>query len=424
MLPSLLIILSCWCQADAPAQATPAKPDMAQQVARLVRQLDDDQWTRRQTAEAELIKMGPAILPLLPGGDARMSAELKERLMRVRSHLQVEYARQVVEPTRVTIQGKMSLADAIKKIEETTGNRIAGYEALAAESVTLDLQDVPFWEALDRVLDQAKLTIDPYAGQPGTLQAEPRPSEQAERFGHAYYEGPFRFEATHVTAVKNLLNPVFSGLRVRLSIAWEPKTKPISLSVPLADITARDDLGREVPADNQRGRLTAAVESDLAMIEMELPLKLPPRDAKSIELLHGSFDVMIPGRKDQFEFHDLAKGERQSQHRAGVTVTLEETRKNEDIDELIMEVAFDDATNALESYRGWILKNGAYLVDPEGKRIEYGSYRVISQDAQRVRMAYLFALDRPLADYRFVYETPSLIIREPVQFNLKNIVLP
>ena len=58
-----LLLISCCCLAQA---ETPEQTDLAQQVARLVRQLDDEQWSRRQRAEETLLKMGPEILSVLP----------------------------------------------------------------------------------------------------------------------------------------------------------------------------------------------------------------------------------------------------------------------------------------------------------------------------------------------------------------------
>ena len=42
----------------------------------------------------------------------------------------------------------------------------------------------------------------------------------------------------------------------------------------------------------------------------------------------------------------------------------------------------------------------------------------------RSELAYVFSLEHPLADYRFVYETPALIISQPVVYELKDIELP
>ena len=368
--------------------------------------------------------MGPDILEWLPHTSPRLSPEMKERLARVRNQLQLAYARQAVEATRVTLQGTMSLSEALGKLQEGNGNRITGYQDLADVRVTINASAVPFWEALDRILDQAQLAIDPYAGVGPALHVVPRGEEQVDRFGRAYYEGPFRLEATHVTAARDLLNPSIAGLRVRLAIAWEPRTKPISISLPLDEITARDNLDRAMRADGPRGRLSAAVESDISTVEMELPFELPPRDASSIAMLQGTFDVMIPGKTETFEFGELEKSVGQPERRAGVTVTLEETRKNDEIDEISLRIEFDEASNALESHRGWILKNDAYVLDAAGKRVDYGSHRVISQGTSSVRIAYMFALDQPLTTYRFYYQTPSLIIRQPMMFELRKIDLP
>ena len=90
----------------------------------------------------------------------------------------------------------------------------------------------------------------------------------------------------------------------------------------------------------------------------------------------------------------------------------------------VVHIEFDEASNALESHRGWIFKNEAYVVDAAGKRTEQGGRRLIGQDENSIHVRFMFALDQPLADYKFVYRTPSLIIRQPMHFNLKKIDLP
>ena len=59
-----------------------------------------------------------------------------------------------------------------------------------------------------------------------------------------------------------------------------------------------------------------------------------------------------------------------------------------------------------------------------GGGIEHGGRRLIGQDENSIQVRFMFALDQPLADYQFVYRTPSLIIRQPMHFTLKNIDLP
>ena len=416
-----LLMIGCSCLAQA---ETAEQSEAARQVARLVRLLNDDQWSRRQNAEDALIEMGPEILRMLPHSSSRLSTEAKVRLKRVRNHLQEVYARRAVDASRVTLRGAMTLGQALQTLQESTGNAMEGYSEFADQPITIYVREVPFWEALDQVLDQAQLTIDPYAGRDGVLRIVRRDDNQANRYGRACYEGIFRIQPTYIAAMRDLLDPSVKRLRVRVSVAWEPRTEPISVSLSLSGITARDDHGNPVRVDAESGRLSASVEANVQIVEMELPLELPLRESRFLDTLEGTFDVMIPGQIETFEFSDLDKKEDQQERRAGVAVSLTEVRKNDDVDVFSVHLQFDQASNALESHRGWIFKNEAYVIDSAGRRTEHGGRRLIGRDENSIHMGFLFALDQPLADYKFVYETPSLIIQEPVRFKLEKIDLP
>lgn len=419
MLTLLMIGCSCLAQAEGTV-----KPELAQRVTQLVRQLDDDDWGRRQNAEQALLKMGPEILSLLPQDTARLSPEAKERLGRLRNQLQVIFANRAVDASRVTLHGTMTLGDALRKIQESTGNTIQGYEDKAAQEVTLNVDQTPFWEVLDEILDQAELTVYPYAGDDAVVRLIPRDPEQPDRSGYAYYEGVFRVQPTYVSASRDLLNPMIQGLRVRLSVAWEPRARPIAISLPLSSVTAQDDRGQPIKVDGSRGTLNATVESNVPIVDMELPLELPAREARSIAALQGSFDVMVPGQTETFEFSGLDQEGEQRMRRGGATVTLKDVRRNDDVQEIAVRVEFDEASNALESFRGWVYKNEAFVLDAAGNRTEHGGRRLISQDEKSIYVGFMFVLDKPLAEYRFVYKTPSLIIRQPMHFLLRDIDLP
>ena len=85
--------------------------------------------------------------------------------------------------------------------------------------------------------------------------------------------------------------------------------------------------------------------------------------------------AMIPGRIETFRFTKLAGAKDVQQRIAGVTVTLEEVRKNNEAWEVRMLVRFDDAGDALASHRTWIFSNEAYLEGPDGKPIAYDTLR-------------------------------------------------
>jgi hypothetical protein len=227
-----------------------------------------------------------------------------------------------------------------------------------------------------------------------------------------------------VSAARDLVNTSIQGLRVRLSVAWEPKAKPISISLPLSTVTARDDCGNLIPADGATGRLNAAVESGVWNVDMDVPLRLPPREARFIESLQGTFEVTIAGQVATFEFGELENRQEQKRRYGEVTVTLANVRQNDDAHEFTVRVEFDDAADALESHRGWILKNHAFVLGAAGRRIEPVDQRLINQSEDGVQITYAVTLDQPLSESTFVYRTPALIIRQPIPFVLEHIALP
>jgi hypothetical protein len=416
MWTSMLVVASLLVGQGPAAQHT----ELARTVAVLIRQLDDDRVDTRQAAEAALIELGPDILEVLPAADTPTTAEVRERLARIRGQLQIQQARRSLDASRVSLDGEMSLAEALRAIQQQTGNALVGYEDFD-QRVTVQFQQTPFWEAVDQLLDQAQLRIDPFAGAGRGLKVVRGPMSRAARAACA---GLFRFEPTMVTAVRDLRDPSLATMRVRLLITWEPRTMPILLSQRLSDIVAVDDVGRPVEISGRQGTLTASVESDLPCVELELPFVLPDRGVLRLASLRGTLEAMLPSRIERFEFDDLEHAVNVQQRRAGVTVTFEQTRKNDDTQEMHVRISFAEPANSLESHRGWIYKNNAYLIDADGNRLASGGQRVVSQEPDTVGMAYLFALTRPVSNYHFVYETPSLIIRHSVAYELKDIDLP
>ena len=133
---------------------------------------------------------------------------------------------------------------------------------------------------------------------------------------------------------------------------------------------------------------------------------------------------MLPGRVERFEFTRLRNASNQDQRRAGVTVTLERVRKAQALYQFRIRVRFDDASNALESYRGWIFSNRAYLVAPDGEELEHAGLETTFQSDNEVGIAYNFDREEGLDGCRFRYETPALLIQLPVKYELKDIELP
>jgi hypothetical protein len=429
--------------AVALAQASADVPggDLAARVERLVRQLDAPQLAERNAAEEELATLGPDILRLLPQTAHALSAEAELRLARIRLKLQQAQAAASLQPSRVTLHGEaMPLAKILAAIQEQTGNRIVDARPQATARLSdpklkVDFHEVPFWRALDQVLDQAGLTIYPF-GDDHAARAVPAVAAEALRSGRASYAGPFRFEVTSVLAQRDLRRAAQSGtgpigrraigvLRLELEVAWEPRLRPIVFRQRLADVRAIDDRGEPLGVLSSQADLEVPVEPGPIAKVLSIPLALPPREVRKIARLEGTLEALVPGKPEGFRFQNLAGAKNVEQRIAGATVLLEQVRKAPKGWEVQILLRFDRTEGALQSHRNWVLRNPAFLQGRDGKRIApVPSPETTQRDASAVGIRYVFADQGPLDQYAFVYETPTAIFSLALEYEIKDVPLP
>ncbi len=407
----------------------PQNPPAELEVRRLVRELDDPSLASREAAEEALVDLGPEVLELLPPVSRTMSAEVRVRLERVRERLQRAAAETTAQGSRIDLRGEMPLSEALAALEEQSGNPILDFRERFGQQVTdppveTDFQETTFWEALDHVLDQAQLTVYHYGDQPDALAIVGRDAEEYGRSERAAYSGLYRFEGVSLLARRDLRNPRNDSLRLGLEVAWEPRTRPIVMQLPLDQIQAVDEAGDQIPILGSTGRLEIPLNGEQAVTELRLPFELPERESTRIADLEGRLEALLPGRTHQFTFEDLETARGVERRRAGVQVTLEQVRQDVGRYEARMRIRFDQAGVALESHRGWVFQNEAYLLDADGQRIDPVASQPTRQTPNELGMAYVFDHDNGLAGYRLVYETPVLIIPVRVDFRFQDIPLP
>ena len=398
--------------------------ETSKRVRQWVRQLNAPQRMERQDAERALVELGPEALRHLPDLDSRMPAETKVRLGRIINELEQRLVLQSSQASMVTLQGRMELGKAWAALQRQTGNRTIDLAGAETE-VTADYRKLPYWQVVDRLLDQAELDLNPHAGNRLALTTQRRSLAGRGRYGAAAYTGLFRLEATHIQAVRGLRNSRPNHLQVVLEVAWEPRLTPLSLSLPLAEIKATLKSGRILKIPSPGVRFARAMP-DMSSVELDLPLALPARNETHIASLRGKLSALVPGRITAFEFVDLNASRGKRQRRAGVSVTYEDLRKRNDsgVFEVRIRLRFDRANQALESHRGWVYRNEIELVDQRGKKADLISSENYSQGRNETGIGYLFALDGEPSEYRLIYKTPALMIPVSLPFELVNLPLP
>jgi len=419
----LLIGLTFSVQAETPSQTEPPAEELSVRVRELVLRLDDDAMAEREAAEKALTDLGSDVLNLLPSVTPNTPAEVKERLGRIREALEKAAAEAVIAPTRVSLEGEMSVTAAFRAFEDQTDNRVVGFQRREGD-VSVSIKDATYWEALDQLLDEADLSINPFGGEPHAIEVVARPEGQLPRSAGADYRGVFRFEAIRLEARRELRNPTVDTLRLTISVTWEPRISAIAFRQPLDQIEAVSELGDPIYLGDTPPVLNASVASGISAAELAIPLELPERRIRRIAKLNGVMTVLLPGRVEAFEFENLAEAQGVVARKAGVSVTFERMRKNLDLYEVRMALRFDDAGDALASHRGWVYSNEAYVLDADGKRVDNVGGHPTRQLPDEIGFAYMFELPSGPEKCKFVYKTPALILHVPVEYELREILLP
>ncbi|MDZ7615957.1 MAG: hypothetical protein U1E05_03070 [Patescibacteria group bacterium] len=415
-------------QISAPG-ASAEDADMQLTVRRLVRGLDSLRLAERDAAEASLLELGVPALDFLPPITDQTPSDVKQRLGRVRQKLEQLAAAAMGRASTVTIpDAAMRLSEVLAAIEKQTGNRLIdararfGHKAADLE-LRVDFHDAPFWQALDSVLDQAGLTVYPY-GEECAIYVVSRPEGQAARSGRACYVGPMRIEPVLVRAERNLRSQASPLLQLTNEIAWEPRVRPISFEQAMAAVHAQDERGKPLVLDNSGATLEIPVEGNRVAASLTYAFQAPARQVEQVAVFRGAVKGLIPGKVATFRFESLAGVRNVRQRIGGATVTLEHVRRDGEYWAVAIRVRFDEAGPALQSHRGWIFRNPAYLETANGARVDVARFETTRQTENEVGMAYLFESDAPIEGLCFVYETPALLLQLELPYEIKDIPLP
>ncbi|MDA7979978.1 MAG: hypothetical protein MPJ50_14510 [Pirellulales bacterium] len=397
---------------------------LSAEVRALVRDIRDGSTAEADAAEAKLINLGPKVLALLPIPTDQMSANVKQRLARVREQLQKLHAESISIPTTVTLKGTMKLSEALTKIKEQTENNVFFYqdENVGETEIEFTFEGRKFMEVMDDIMDRRQLTTYGFAPEPGMALMARAASEAPRSERISTYPGPFRVEATEVMAQRSLRNAEDRRTEVTLDLSWEPRLRPIVVEMDYSKISVKDQNGNPMEITGT-GRPAVEVGEDTST-EFFLPLALPDRSVTTIAELSGSFEVLIPGRTESFEFENLESGERKEQRSSGVSVVLDRVRKNADVWEIVVLLRFEKAEGALQSHRNWVYNNPIVLVSPTGEELDFDGAEIVRRTEEEVGMGYYFDLPDGPAGYKLVYKTPTMILSLPVNFTLKGIPLP
>lgn len=405
-------------------------------VNQLVERLGAADSTRADEAEKALIDLGPRVLPLLPQASPDDQLSTVERLERVRTALEEAAQGANLGPSIVTIQGDgIRLSEALRMLQQQSGNRIGdlreqyGQDA-ANPAMDLEIDGKPFFEALDLVCKASGLTPNFYTGD-GTIglmalddaSSVAVPSDNTGDRSWIVYSGPFRIHFQQIAARRDFTTGNAEA-SARFEVAWEPRLRPMLLSLSAQDVAIVDDRGQEVAPSVMMESDSVVLRPENPVAELNLNMNAPERAAQSLATLTVKANVTLPGGVRTFRFDDLSKPARITN--GEVSARIVSTQVDDFVWKVRLFLEYPGEGPAFESYQQGLFNNRLWLQKADGTRFEHnGGFSNLGSAQGRIGFEYLF-VDAPgtPSDWGLIYETPSRVETIPLEFTFEDVPLP
>lgn len=414
-------------RASSESQESAQQPDETgnySQLRRLLRQLEDSELSQRDAAETEIIQLGTEVLKFLPSVTPQTSGEMKVRLQRIRQALERQVSEGFLEASHVTLEGRFSLSQLLDNIRQQTNNEffLQNAEQGAGDlTVEVEWENVAFWDAIQNVLDQTDLRIIGFATTENQIALGPGYGQQRVA---PFSTGPFRVDVASIESQQNFGSQIEGQVKINLLLTWESRLQPVFMQLPMSVYRAQLKDGMEIGAVNPQSAPEVRLNVGGCSAQVEIQMERPERGLMELESLKGQFVVSVPGDRHQFTFEKFSGGGRQLQKHGDLSVTLEGSRRNGPVYEIRLFVQFGDSAGALDSFRGWVMSNRAYLQDSQGTQLENVGYQTYASTGNGVGISYLFQINQDPSSLVLIYESPSAITRQTVDFEIRNIPLP
>ena len=333
----------------------------------------------------------------------------------------------------VTIEGQeIRLSEVLRELQRQSNNRITDLREVYGQDATnpaldLKIEEMPFLEALDLICEQAKLSPVFFTGDGtiGLLAGGEMDYAAGQGTGNTpkVYTGPFRVTLDQIAAQHDLATGTRSA-NAQMVVVWEPRLRPMLLSLDASDIEIVDDRGETVEPSVSEESGTVVLRPENPAAEFNLNMTAPSREAQTLRTLKVRAEVTVPAASEVFRLDLAEPGAEQTQGQ--VTVGVDDVDVDGFVWKVDVEIRYEGASEAFETYRQGLFNNRLWLQRPDGSRFEQnGGFNQIGAGDATMAFQYLF-VDAPgkPADYTLVYETPGAIETIPLEFEFEGVPLP
>lgn len=420
----LCLPLLGWAQENAPSDPL----ELSEAVYRLEQQLNAQSIPERDAAEKRLIAWGLPVLDHLSPILDSQSGDLQQRLLRIRGELEKQAIVAVTNPSKLQLEGELSLAAALEQIQKQTGNKVTAEQVnqgKVEQKIAWDGQPFEFWDVIRRLQEEYDLVVDPYSSEKFAIGFHEAPSDRSNKGVTPVFDNAsvLRVELNRIDSSRVLAQSQFDRTSYGITIRWEPRLRPISIDIPRASLKVVDQFDQVWTDEQGADVYYGMVQPEFLELEYSLIQPLVSRKVEEIKSLSGIAVAVLPGRIESFQFPGIgAVAPDTKQTKGGATVTYEGMLKLDDLFGARIGLSFSEENNALESHQSWAYQNECYLETKDGRKIEAIGTETYQQENAKLGVMFLFP-EYP-ADAQLVYRTPAAIVKVEIPFELKGIKLP
>ena len=297
------------------------------QIQDWIHQLGGDDAKASAEAAAALMDVGPPALAALKQTVAGPDDGLARRAAEVGDRIEVAEA---LSPTRVRLKLQdASIADAVAALTKQFGVHVDYSDpvqnARPTKKITLELDNMSFWEAIDRLCDVGDLTYQINFGQGVQLSQGPR--TRKELFADV---GPFRFQATSWNAnrfvsLQGKEAPAVENLSLNMTISGASGGAVAIVGWPTVQ-EAEDDAGQSRLLVGPKGAGPVFAEPMSPLLASMRTVQLKPSDRRggSLKRLKGVLPVeVMTDRRDLATAAELGKAQGKTFGGNGVRLSVQ-----------------------------------------------------------------------------------------------------
>ena len=367
----------------------------------LIKQFTHRDFPVREHAVNTLIALGPDVVPLIKKTLAETTDnEVKLRCEMVLKGIEKKYGTTVgldtkktakdwgLDVSKVTIKMRdADLDQIIEALSEQSGNTLVALpEAWEGKRLTLEVTDMPYWQALDALCAQAKLTyVTDYQNGGLKLVAAPESDDVSA------YAGPAVLKVDSATRMRSFRGPapqrirnvanlgLTNSLNYRFSLFYEDRLHPIVAEASFTSAAAPD--GTALKLTQMTGRTFVGVlggggRRRTASGQVYANITDVPVNLQKVTELKGVVKLVLgEGEKSLKVENALAQGEK-SGTLDETTLTVTNANRMRNWATLQVKMAVNGKDAEIPRYPAGS-PYGFFLIDPNGERhrgTSYGSF--------------------------------------------------